>query len=213
MQDAGRLPVDLAQMAPGAGLAGVLEGVEVGAVADEALLELLAAEYRQLSHAQARVWAVMAELTRRAPLPAGPEGPVFTAQQVFDIAVDEVRAELRLTRQAALTELEAATAVEAVPAVAAGLRAGRLDRRRALVLAQGCADLRAEHTDALVAAVLGDAGALTATGLAERVRKVATALDPAWAERRYRRAVRGRKLVGYLAAGGCQMACVNGSLS
>ena len=48
-----------------------------------------------------------------------PGGPVWTPDQVFDSAVDEIRAELRLTRRAAAREVEHAEAVMALPPVAA----------------------------------------------------------------------------------------------
>ncbi|MDT4923945.1 MAG: hypothetical protein QOG01_1658, partial [Pseudonocardiales bacterium] len=47
-------------MPPGPALCGVLAPIEVGAVPDEQLLEVLSAEWRQLAYQQARVWAVMA---------------------------------------------------------------------------------------------------------------------------------------------------------
>src|SRR3954471_18888368 len=46
--------------------------------------------------------------------------------------------------------------------------------------------------------VLSTAGEVTATGLAERVRRIAIALDPGWAERRYRQALAQRRGIGYL---------------
>src|SRR5690242_10469865 len=75
---------------------------ELSAVPDADLPAVLAAEHRRLTRQQARVWAVMAELAARyrsIPLP----GASWTAEQRFDLAADEVRAELRLTRRQALT--------------------------------------------------------------------------------------------------------------
>jgi HNH endonuclease len=46
--------------------------------------------------------------------------------------------------------------------------------------------------------VLADAATVTATALAQRVRRIALALDPGWAERRYHDAVRERRVIGYL---------------
>jgi hypothetical protein len=117
---------------------------------------------------------------------------------VFDCAVDEIRAELLLTRRGAQRELERAVAVCAQPRVWAALSRGELDRARALVLAEGCHDLSAEQAAMLLDRLLPEAGTRTVTGLAERVRRVAVALDPAWAERRYREAVRERRVIGYL---------------
>lgn len=106
--------------------------------------------------------------------------------------------ELLLTRRSADTEVGHATAVAGLPQVADALRSGVLDRRRAIVLADACTDLTDQQTANLLDTVLPQAGTLTATALAARVRQVAIALDPAWAERRYRQAVRQRRVVGYL---------------
>jgi len=188
----------LADMPTGPRLGALLAPVEAAAVPDEQLLELLSAQWRQLAYQQARVWAVMAELATRNPMLGVPDGPVWSPDQVFDSAVDEVRAELRLTRRAAQRELEHADAVCALPPVAAALEAGLIDRAKAIVLADGCADLTGEQAARLLAEVLPAAGRVTATGLAERVRRVAIALDPEWAERRYRQALSERRVIGYL---------------
>jgi hypothetical protein len=67
-----------------------------------------------------------------------------------------------------------------------------------VVLAEACADLTDQQVAKLLDQVLAGAAAVTVTGLAQRVRRVALALDPGWAERRYRRAVRERRVIGYL---------------
>jgi hypothetical protein len=184
----------LGSVPPGAGLAVRLAGVAVRSVPDAELLELLSAEARQLAHQQARVWAVMAELATRNPLPNLP----WTAEQVFDSAVEEVRAELRLTRRGAAAEVQRAVRVQAVSPVARALAAGRIDRARAVVLAEACTDLTGAQQAKLLAAVLPGADRLTCTGLAARVRRVAMALDPEWAERRYQEAIRARRVISYL---------------
>jgi hypothetical protein len=188
----------LGSVPPGAGLAARLADVAVRSVPDAELLELLSAEARQLAHQQARVWAVMAELATRNPLPTRPTAVAWTAEQVFDSAVEEVRAELRLTRRGAAAEVQRAVRVQAVPPVARALAAGRIDRARAVVLAEACADLTGGQQSKLLAAVLPGADRLTCTGLAARVRRVAMALDPEWAERRYQEAIRARRVVSYL---------------
>ncbi|MDT4926826.1 MAG: hypothetical protein QOG01_4539, partial [Pseudonocardiales bacterium] len=189
MQDGNAVPGGVAGMAPGPALCCALAPIEVGAVPDEQLLEVLAAQWRQLSYQQGQVWAVMAQIATRDPMLGIGGGPVWTPDLVFESAVDEIRAELRLTRRAARRELEYADAVTGIARVAQALRAGVLDRRRAVVLAEGCAELTPEQAATLVDEVLPGAGAVTVTALAQRVRRVALALDPGWAERRYRDAV------------------------
>lgn len=164
---------------------------------DEQLLDLISAESRQLAYQQARLWAAESELGTRDPS-ANLPGSRWSPQQIFDSAAEELRAELLLTRRSAKRELEDAAAVSALPRVLDALAAGLIDRRRALVLTDGCWDLTAAQCDALLSELLPIAGRVTATELAEQVTRIAMALDPAWAEHRYRQAVRERKVVGYL---------------
>ncbi|MDT4926128.1 MAG: hypothetical protein QOG01_3841, partial [Pseudonocardiales bacterium] len=124
-------------MAPGPALCSVLAPIELGAVPDEQLLEVLSAEWRQLSYQQGRVWAVMAQIATRDPMLTVAGGPVWTPDQVFESAVDEIRAELRLTRRAARGELEHADTVAGLPRVAQARRSGLSARSRAVVLAGG----------------------------------------------------------------------------
>jgi hypothetical protein len=193
------------------GLAAAPTGPELGmrlalidprAATDEQLFDLLHAETRQLAYQQARTWAVLAEIATRDPMPNLPPGTSWTPEQIFESAVDEVRAELRLTRRSARRELDHADAIASAPRVMQALTSGAIDRTRAIILANGCFDLADEQHDALLDAVLPDAAGVTATRLAEKVQRAAIALDPAWAERRYKQAVRDRKVIGYLNSDG-----------
>ena len=111
---------------PGPKLAQRLAQVELGSLPDEALLDYLHAEVRQLSQQQARVWTAFAEVARRVEQAYAhdqgyPHGQAATAERVFDLAVCEIVAELRVSKPYATHELEHAQAVEAMPAVAAGV--------------------------------------------------------------------------------------------
>ncbi|HEX3335453.1 MAG TPA: hypothetical protein VHS54_03265, partial [Jatrophihabitans sp.] len=90
MQDGNAVPDGVATMLPGPRLGVVLAPVEVGAVPDVRLLEVLAAEWRQLAYQQARVWAVLAELATRDPMAGLPGARAWTPERVFESAVDEV---------------------------------------------------------------------------------------------------------------------------
>ncbi|MDN5932480.1 MAG: hypothetical protein L0I24_15675 [Pseudonocardia sp.] len=57
------LPDNLAAMSPGPGLAAALGAVELSAVSNDRMLDVLAAQQRQLSHEQARMAATLAEPT------------------------------------------------------------------------------------------------------------------------------------------------------
>ncbi|MDT4923083.1 MAG: hypothetical protein QOG01_796, partial [Pseudonocardiales bacterium] len=65
-------------MLPGPALCSALAPMELGAVPDEQLLEVLAAQWRQLSYQQGRVWAVMAQIATRDPMLTVAGGPVWT---------------------------------------------------------------------------------------------------------------------------------------
>src|SRR4051812_35298251 len=129
------VPEGLANKLTGPGLCALLAPVELSAVPDERLLELLRAQSRQLAYQQAQLWAVMGEIANRDPMAAMPRAEPWTPSQIFDSAVDEVRAEVRLSRRAAAREVERAVEVAVVPRVARALAAGSIDRARAIVLA------------------------------------------------------------------------------
>jgi hypothetical protein len=127
-----------------------------------------------------------------------PGGPRWSRDEIFESAVDEVRAELVLTRRSAESELANAAGVAELPRVLAALSAGSIDRIRAIKFAEGCIDLTAEQTEVLLDELLPRAARVTATELQERIKRVAIALDPDWARRRYHEAVREQRVIGYL---------------
>ncbi|HVU90794.1 MAG TPA: hypothetical protein VHC23_01095 [Jatrophihabitans sp.] len=182
---------------PGTGLGALLAAVRLADVPDEALLEVVHAQYRQLAYQQRQFWAALAELAHRVPMNL-PDAEQWTPERVFDSAVSELTAELRLSRPSAERELDHALTLDAMPQVAAALAAGTLDRTRAVVLLDGCADLTEAHRAKLLATVLPDAATVTVATLKARVQRTAIALDPDWAERRYHQSLRQRRVVHYL---------------
>ena len=103
------------------------------------------------------------------------------------------------TRRAADRELGfAETLVLRMPAVFAALETGRIDRNKAWVFADLCTDLTPEQTEVVCTRLLPHAQRLTTGELAARIKKLAIALDPEWAARRYASAVRERNVIGYL---------------
>jgi hypothetical protein len=85
-----------------------------------------------------------------------------------------------------------------------------LDEARARVFQLWTDPLSQEHTRAVVEKLLPEAMQLTTAQLRKRIAEMAIALDPAWVKRRYERAVRRRRVVGYSTAEGrgCQRICV-----
>src|SRR3954452_14431321 len=162
---------------PGPVRATLLAPVIAADVPDLELMELARAEYEQLSYQQARVWAVLSEAANRAPMNL-PAASAWTPDQVSRFAADEVRAELRLTGPAARLELDRADAVMALPAVAAALSAGVIDRNKAIAFANGCYDLSPEHQQTVIERVLPEAAALTLPTLRNHIDRLVIALDP-----------------------------------
>ncbi|MCA1604301.1 MAG: DUF222 domain-containing protein, partial [Acidobacteria bacterium] len=114
-------------------------------------------------------------------------------------AADEIRAALAWTRRAAQREYEFAQAVVArMPAVFTALDTGRICRSKAWVFTDLCAQLSAEQAEVVCARLLPKADRLTTGELAARIKKLAIALDPEWAARRYQSATRERNVIGYL---------------
>ena len=171
-----------------------LAQVELGSLPDEAVLDYLHAQVRQLAFQQAETWAAMAEVERRAAS-AYAGDTEWTPERVFDCAAYEIVAELRVSKPYATHELGYAIDLEALPTVAAALRAGDIDRNRVLVLLEVCTGLSDVHRDQLIDRLLPGAGTQPPSKLRAEAQRLAIALDPTWAEKRYREAVRERRVI------------------
>ncbi|MDN5934135.1 MAG: DUF222 domain-containing protein, partial [Pseudonocardia sp.] len=192
-----KLPDDLAAMQPGAELAAVLGTVDLSAVPNGRMLDVLTAQHRQLSHEQARMAAVLAELGRCTGTTA--PGRVERLPTMDRYAPDETRAALHWTRSAADFEHDAAeTVVHAMPELFDAWLAGALDRPRVLVFHRYLADLTAEQVAAICHKAVPRAPKLTTGRLAALLRRMVLAVDPAAAERWYRKGVRERNVVAVM---------------
>jgi hypothetical protein len=191
------IPEGLAEMVPGPELAALLAGIDIHALTGADAVEVLRARARQLSHEQARLLATMMEVGLCDP-DAG-AGEVGRLMESPPYAADEIRAALAWTRRAADREHDfAETLVLRMPAVFTALDTGRICRSKAWVFADLCADLTPEQAGVVCARLLPKATRLTTGELAARIKKIAIALDPEWAARRYATAVRERNVIGYL---------------
>src|SRR3954470_2154568 len=137
-----------------------LARVELGSLPDEHLLDYLHAEVHQLSQQQSRVWAAMSEVARRAPLSFDHDDEAWTPERRFDAAVAEIVAELRISRPTAERELGYALDLADQPRVVAALRAGQVDRVKAVILTQACTDLSEAHRQEILDAVLPTAATM-----------------------------------------------------
>jgi hypothetical protein len=182
---------------PGPELTGLLVRVDVSDVTPDALVELVAAWERMRSWAAAEQARAVQELTARA-------GSSTIARRQVSA---ELAARLSLTSVAADRLVSLARDLADVPEVAEALADGRVDVRRATILAE-VGDLPSEPHRAVAAALVGTAAApgpathLTAPRIRERLRRAAIAHDRAGAESRHRRA-RADRAVRFEATGDC----------
>lgn len=203
------VPEGLAEMPPGPGLAAALATLDLPGMAGDDVVDVMLAQSRQLAHEQARMFAVLSEVICRRPF-AGP-GEVRRAETPELYGADEVRAALAWTRRAADAETDLAfTLVHKLPRVLEALGQGYIDRSKAVVFAHHLAELSDTRIATICAAVLPHAPRLTTGQIAERIKRLILELDPAYYERRYRKAVRDRMVVAYLAADGTAVISAGG---
>lgn len=199
MQQTVTVPAGLAEHPPGPQLCTLLAGLDTARVANHATVELLRAWRRLRSYVDAGELTVLAELGRR-DADADPH-TVARVEQPDPGCVFEIASALTVTENAAGRDHQLAeTLVWRLPAVHAALAAGAIDRGKAWVFADYLGD--DQLTDACVGRVLGallpKAPGLTTGQLRARIQRMLIAIDPDAAARRYRAAVRERRVVCYL---------------
>jgi hypothetical protein len=164
----------LAHTPVGPALAVALARLDLRALTESQVVDVLLARYRQHNHEKAQLLAVTAEVMHRSD-PGGPE----TDQWPGEFAADEVRAALVLSRNAAQKLcLFAEDVVRRLPDVQQAFVAGVLDQPRVWVFSSWTAGLSDEHTQAIVAALLPRAHQLTTAQLIHEIQRHAIALDP-----------------------------------
>ncbi len=181
-------------MTPGPGLAAVLAEIELSRLCAFDTVEVLKAQYRQLNHDRARLMAAMVEV---GLADIGPDDEPRRLPAPTEFSPDEVRAALVLTRRAADAQFWTAhDLLTRLPAVHAAMSAGHCDEPRARILSEWTTDLSDEQARAVCARLLPRIGQLTTGQLIDQIKKLAIAVDPDWARRRYEQALAERKVVG-----------------
>ena len=189
------IPEHLADIPPGPELARVLADLEPSRLSGFDCVEVLKAQHRQANHERARVMAVMAEIGLCAVGPAGDELRRMSVPDQF--SADEIRAALVLTRRAAEAQFWLARDLVArLPQVHAAMMAGILDEPRARVFSEWTTELSPEQARDVCATLLPRSPELTTGQLIDLIKKLAIAVDPDWARRRYEQALAERKVVG-----------------
>jgi hypothetical protein len=189
------VPEDLVDIPPGPQLSAALAGIDLARLSGFDRVEVLKARYRQLNHDRAQVMAAMVEVGLCG---RGSAGELVRMAVPDEFSADEIRAALVLTRRAAEAQFSLAyDLISRLPAVHAAMDAGRLDEPRARVLSEWTTELSPEQARGVCDALLPRAGTLATGQLIEKIKKMAIAIDPGWAQRRYEQAVAERKVVGY----------------
>jgi hypothetical protein len=186
----------LAQIPPGPALSAALARIDPTRLCGDHQVEVLRARHRQLAHEQAQMLAALVHVGRATP-------GTGRYAAVSSWAGGEIAAALCWTARAAERELEfAEIIVSGLPLVHAALLAGILDRDKARVFAELLIDLTPEQTERICQHRVPQAGGWTTGQLRARLLRDILDIDPDHASRRYRRAIRGRDVIGYLNAEG-----------
>ncbi|HEX6469777.1 MAG TPA: DUF222 domain-containing protein, partial [Streptosporangiaceae bacterium] len=189
------IPSGLAAMPPGPGLAAALAGIDLSRLSGGDCVRVLRARHRQVAHAQAQLMAAMVEV---ACCDIGPDDTLPRMAAPDEFSADEIRAALAWTRSAATSQLDLAwDLLDRLDMVYAALDAGAIDLPKAKVFCEWTTDLTDDQAHRICDHLLPEAPELTTGQLCERIKKMAIAVDPDWARRRYHQAIRDRKIVGY----------------
>ncbi|WP_204047356.1 HNH endonuclease signature motif containing protein [Microbispora siamensis] len=175
-------------------MAALLAEVNVERVSGFDTVEVLKAAYRQVCHDRAWFLRVLLEVGLRDSF-SGDE--VARLEVPDEFGPDEVRAALVWSRRRADSTFELAWNVHRrLPILGEAMLAGTLDEPRAVAFVRWTLGLTDEQAALVCDQLVPQASSWTVGELIERIQRLALALDPAWAERRYAEAVRRRRVVG-----------------
>ncbi|TQS30652.1 HNH endonuclease signature motif containing protein [Microbispora sp. KK1-11] len=175
-------------------MAGLLAEVNVERVSGFDTVEVLKAAYRQVCHDRAWFLRALLEVGLRESF-SGDEVARLEAPDEF--GPDEARAALVWSRRRADSTFELAWNVHRrLPILGEAMLAGTLDEPRAVAFVRWTVGLTDEQAALVCEQLVPQASSWTVGELIERIQRLALAIDPAWAERRYAEAVRRRRVVG-----------------
>jgi hypothetical protein len=184
------IPPGLDDMEPGIQLAALCGGIEVNQVSPYDRIVVLRARQRLASHFQAQVYESMTSVVEAMEQDPDEE------EWATEAAAAEIRVALCLTRRAADSEVVFALELQRrLPEVWKALARGRIDPRRARVLANGTLHLPDATARLVIERVIESAGGLTTGELRACLDRLAIEVDPGGAEERYESAVKTRRLV------------------
>ncbi|MEU6429990.1 DUF222 domain-containing protein [Microbispora sp. NPDC046973] len=188
------IPEGLAAMPPGAGLAQVLAGIDVERVSGFDTVEVLKAAYRQSCHDRARFLHALLEVGLRERFTGD---SVVRLEVPDEFAPDEARAALVWSRRRVDSAFDLAWNLHRrLPVLGEAMLAGELDEPRAAAFIRWTSGLTDAQAAWVCEHLIDRALAWTVGELIEHIQRLVLAIDPDWAEKRYREAVRRRRVVG-----------------
>jgi hypothetical protein len=188
------IPEELAAVPVGPELGGLLARIDVERISGFDTVEVLKAAYRQFCHERARFLAVLLEVGLREPF----SGDSVRRSEVPDeFGPDEARAALVWSRRRSDSTFERAWDVHRrLPMLGEAMLAGSLDEPRAAAFIRWTAGLTVEQAHRVCDLLLPEAPGWTVGELVEQIQRMVLAIDPEWAEKQYRSAVRRRRVIG-----------------
>ncbi|GLX06533.1 hypothetical protein Misp03_34600 [Microbispora sp. NBRC 16548] len=181
-------------MPPGAELAQMLADIDVERVSGFDTVEVLKAAYRQSCHDRARFLHTLLEVGLREQFTGD---SVVRLEVPDEFAPDEARAALVWSRRRADSAFDLAWNLHRrLPALGEAMLAGELDEPRASAFIRWTSGLTDTQAGWVCERLISRAPAWTVGELIEHIQRLVLAIDPDWAEKRYREAVRRRRVVG-----------------
>jgi hypothetical protein len=193
-----RLPVPVPEevdvLPPGPMLASLLDELPVEKVCGFDVVRLLEAAYRQVCHDRAVFLSILRETGLRRP---GSVGTVERTRLPTEFSCEEARAALVWSRtRAANTYGLAMDVFDRLPMLGEAMLRGELDEPRARALVDWTQGLTSAQAGEVCDQLLPEAPRMMVGELIDRIKRACLAIDPEWAEKKYREAVRTRRVVG-----------------
>jgi hypothetical protein len=189
------VPEELSVLPPGAVLCELLDDLPVQAVSGFDSVELVAAAYRQLCRQQAVFYEALVETGLRAQ---GSASTVARLSAPGEFACEEARAKLVWSRHRAQADYVLGYDLFVRhPELGAAMKAGRLDLPRARVFVSWTDGLTDAQAGQVIDRLLPQAAEMVLGELVDQIKRACLAIDPDWAARKYKAAVKTRKVRGY----------------
>lgn len=183
----------IAGATPGPDLDAVLTPIDVASISGYETVEVLKAWERQVSRDRAMMLRAVLETGLRTP---GSGDDIDLLPEPGEFASEEARAALVWSRRRARDTFEFAWDVHVrLPMLGEAMVAGELDEHRAAALATWTRELELPQAEFICDELLPQCATMLVGALIDQIKRLAIALDPAWAERRYRKALNERRVV------------------